>query len=110
MPLVVKKDGRRENFVREKIADGILKACQKRTLTVVDIENMVRAVEVKMQGVGLKEISSQEIGSMVMDVLRTTDKVAYIRFASVYREFKDVEEFFNELRDTSTNVNPPNLL
>lgn len=110
MPLVVKKDGRRENFVREKISDGIQKACQKRPLTVVDIENMVRAVEVKMQGMGLKEISSQEIGSMVMDILRATDKVAYIRFASVYREFKDVEEFFNELRDASFQSNPPHLL
>jgi transcriptional repressor NrdR len=109
MPLVVKKDARRETFVREKIFEGIKKACQKRPLTVTDIENMVRAVEIKIQSLGLKEIASQDIGAIVMDLLRDTDKVAYIRFASVYREFKDVDEFFRELKNSGHSPNPPPL-
>lgn len=110
MPLVVKKDGRRETFVREKIFEGIKKACQKRPLTVADIENMVRTVELKIQALGVKEMASQDIGSIVMDLLRVTDKVAYIRFASVYREFKDVEEFFRELSNSGLNNQTQNLV
>ncbi len=98
LPLVVKKDGRREAFEREKIMEGIRKACQKRPLTVVDFEEMVHSVEVKIQAMGVKEVSAQEIGHIVMDILRQKDKVAYIRFASVYREFQDVDEFVAELK------------
>lgn len=108
MPLVIKKDARREAFAREKIFEGIKKACQKRPLTVADIESIVKNVETRIQSMGLKEISSLDIGAMVMDILRELDKVAYIRFASVYREFKDVEEFFKELNQTSQQDHAPN--
>lgn len=110
MPLVVKKDGRSEEFERDKILDGIKKACQKRPLTVSDVEEMVKAVELEVQFLGVKEIPSQTIGSIVMNVLRGRDKVAYIRFASVYREFKDVEEFFAELQNAGfQQQNSPRL-
>lgn len=98
MPLVVKKDGRRAEFDREKILQGIRLACRKREFTAANFEEMVREVELRAQSLGAREISSQEIGQFVMDTLRKRDKVAYIRFASVYREFKDVEEFLVELR------------
>ena len=101
MPLVVKKDGRREEFDREKIAEGIRIACRKRNFTAADFEDMTREVERKIQGLGVRELASQDIGQYVMEVLHQRDKVAYIRFASVYREFKDVEEFLLELRKES---------
>ncbi len=101
MPLVIKKDGRREEFNRDKIMDGIRKSCQKRLFTVSDFEEMVRSTELKIQSLGVKEIPSVQIGQMVMELLRTKDKVAYIRFASVYRDFKDVEEFLSELKKAS---------
>ncbi len=111
MPLVVKKDGRREEFAREKVFDGIKKACQKRPLTVNDIEELVRSVELKIQALGVKEIASRDIGEIVMEVLRGRDKVAYIRFASVYREFKDIDEFLAELRNAGfTAHNTPATL
>ncbi len=100
MPMVVKKDGRLESFEREKIVSGLKKACQKRPITATDIEEMVKDVERKLQSIGVKEVSSRTIGEMMMEVLRRKDKIAYIRFASVYREFKDVEEFVAELRET----------
>ena len=98
MPLVIKKDARLEAFEREKILAGIKKACQKRSLTVSDFEEMVRSVELKVQSLGLKEISAHEIGKLVMAELRERDKVAYVRFASVYRDFADVDEFVKELK------------
>ncbi len=101
MPLVIKKDGRREEFNREKILEGIRIACRKRALAANDFEEMVREVELRIQSQGLREIPSQEIGRFVMETLRNRDKVAYIRFASVYREFKDVDEFLNELQKES---------
>lgn len=97
MPLVVKKDGRREEFDREKIKVGVTIACRKRSFTANDMEDMVREVELLIQSQGVKEIASTAIGNMVMEALRKRDKVAYIRFASVYREFKDVEEFLAEI-------------
>jgi len=100
MPLVVKKDGRREAFAREKILEGIRKACQKRSFAANDFEEMTREVEIKIQSMGVKELNAQAIGQMVMAILRNRDKVAYIRFASVYREFQDVEEFVAELRES----------
>jgi len=98
MPLVVKKDGRREEFDREKIQEGIKIACQKRNFTAADFEQMVREVELRIQSLGVKELPSGDIGEYVMETLRKRDKVAYIRFASVYREFNDVAEFLTEIR------------
>lgn len=106
MPLVIKKDGRREDFDREKIKLGFKIACQKRPFNAADFEDMAREVELVIQGLGVREIGSNEIGKVVMDVLRRRDKVAYIRFASVYREFKDVEEFLTELQKETLTNNP----
>jgi len=102
MPLVVKKDGLREEFDREKILHGIRVACQKRNFAAADFEEMVREVELQVQALGTREIASQEIGRYVMETLRKRDKVAYIRFASVYREFQDVEEFLIEIQKESS--------
>lgn len=98
MPLVIKKDERREDFDRGKVLEGIRVSCRKRNLTAADYEEMTREVELQIQGLGVKEISSHVIGQFVMDTLRRRDKVAYIRFASVYREFNDVETFLTELQ------------
>lgn len=98
MPLVIKKDGRREPYIREKILDGLKKACQKRTVATSRIEDLVSGIEKKIQGYGLKEVPTRTLGHMVMSELHDLDKVAYVRFASVYREFRDVEEFVAELQ------------
>ena len=103
LPMVVKKDGRTEAFEREKILSGLKKACQKRPFTASDLEELINEVEQKLQAMGVKEVSSRTIGEMLMDILRHKDKIAYVRFASVYREFKDVEEFVAELRGTASN-------
>jgi transcriptional repressor NrdR len=102
MPLVVKKDGVREEFDREKILHGIRVACRKRNFAAADFEEMVREIELQVQALGAREIASQEIGRYVMETLRKRDKVAYIRFASVYREFQDVEEFLIEIQKESS--------
>lgn len=104
MPNVIKKDGRREPFVREKIFSGIQKACQKRPVTTQQIESTVVGIEKLIQSYGLKEIPAKSIGEMVMAALHKLDKVAYVRFASVYREFRDVQEF---VADLSTRVSAP---
>ena len=98
MPVVIKKDGRRENFVREKILDGLQKACQKRPVPSEQIEEVVTLIEKRIQSYGLKEVPTKTIGQMIMLELHKLDKVAYVRFASVYREFRDVEEFVAELQ------------
>lgn len=98
MPLVIKKDGRREEFDRTKVLEGIRVSCRKLPFTASDYEEMTREVEIQIQGLGTKEIASREIGQYVMETLRRRDKVAYIRFASVYREFQDVETFLAELQ------------
>jgi transcriptional repressor NrdR len=98
MPAVVKKDGRREDFDREKILRGIRLAFRKRPVHPDELETIVKEVEQKVQHLGAKELPAQTIGHMVMSALRSRDKVAYIRFASVYREFKDAEEFLSELQ------------
>jgi transcriptional repressor NrdR len=98
MPLVIKKDERREDFDRGKVLEGIRISCRKRNLTAADYEDMTREVELQIQALGVKELSSHIIGQFVMDTLRRRDKVAYIRFASVYREFNDVETFLSELK------------
>jgi transcriptional repressor NrdR len=99
LPAVVKKDGRREPFDRRKIVEGLTRACQKRPVAAEQIEELVTAVERSLQELGEKEILSHEIGERVMERLRTLDAVAYVRFASVYRDFRDVGEFMNELQD-----------
>jgi transcriptional repressor NrdR len=98
MPAVIKKDDRREPFVREKILSGINKACQKRSVPILKIEELLNQIEKRIQSYGLKEIPSRAIGQMVMVELHKLDKVAYVRFSSVYREFRDVEEFVAELQ------------
>lgn len=97
LPMIVKKDGRREPFNREKIISGIKKACQKRPISITDIEDFVDSLEVHFQDIGKKEIDSKEVGESVIGRLREWDEVAYVRFASVYRQFKDINEFMAEL-------------
>lgn len=97
LPLVVKKDGRREPFDRTKILQGLKKACEKRPVGLSVIEEVVDRVEKKMLEMGEPEIPSRVIGEEVMTQLHGVDQVAYVRFASVYREFKDVTQFMDEL-------------
>jgi len=97
LPMVIKKDGRREPFNREKIIEGIKKACQKRPISITKIEDFVDSQEVYFQELGKKEIESKEVGERVINNLKEWDEVAYVRFASVYRQFKDINEFMAEL-------------
>ena len=99
MLLVVKKDGRREPFDRQKIIAGILRACEKRPVSLTTIEEMVNQIEAGLLERGEREVETQEIGEAVMHALHDVDQVAYVRFASVYREFKDLGEFMLELKD-----------
>ena len=96
--MVAKKDGRREPFDRSKIVIGILKACEKRPVGIEQIEDMVDRIEKSINSSMEKEVSSEAIGLMVMDELRHLDEVAYVRFASVYRQFKDIDEFMDVLK------------
>lgn len=97
--MVVKKDGRRERFERQKLIAGLLKACEKRPVRVNALEAVADRVEAALQEKPDKEISTTEIGQHVMQELRQLDKVAYVRFASVYRHFRDIGEFMTELED-----------
>ncbi len=97
--LVVKKNGLREEFNREKIMRGVMRAAEKRPVPMDAIQNLVDQVESKVRAAGSNEVSSQLIGGYVMDLLAKVDDVAYIRFASVYREFKDMGAFVNELQE-----------
>lgn len=97
LPMVVKKDGRREPFNRNKIIAGIASACQKRPVSVTRIEEFVDSIELYFQELGKKEIVSSEVGERVINKLKEWDEVAYVRFASVYRQFKDINEFMAEL-------------
>ncbi len=99
LPSVIKKDGRREPFDRLKILSGLKKACEKRPVSFEALEKTVGDIEKSLQEKGLKEIPSTVIGEEVMDHLHKLDEVAYVRFASVYRSFKDINEFMNELKD-----------
>ena len=99
LPMVVKKDGRREPFNREKITEGIQKACQKRPISMTKIEEFVDSLELYFQELGKKEVESEEIGEKVIGALKEWDGVAYVRFASVYRQFKDINEFMEELEE-----------
>jgi transcriptional repressor NrdR len=110
MPLVIKKDGRREPFSRDKMLSGIDKACQKRAIPAQKIEETAQRIEKRIQAEGLKEIPARNVGQMVMKELHQLDKVAYVRFASVYREFRDVEEFVAELQEPPVVQEDPNHL
>ncbi len=98
LPLVVKKDGRREQFDRAKILGGLRKACEKRPVSISDLEKAASRIESELTERGEKEVTSNEIGRVVMDELKKLDEVAYVRFASVYRQFKDITEFMEELK------------
>jgi len=98
LPLVVKKDGRREAFDREKLIAGLKKACQKRPVSMDAMERIVAEVERELQESGEKEVPASFIGERVMEALKNLDPVAYVRFASVYRSFRDVNEFMDELK------------
>jgi transcriptional repressor NrdR len=103
LPYVIKKDGRREPFDRAKIVSGMQRACEKRPVSMEQIEALVDQLERHFQECGDKEIPASLIGEAVMDALHDTDEVAYVRFASVYRQFKDINEFMNELTDLLKN-------
>ncbi|MCX5699459.1 MAG: transcriptional regulator NrdR [Candidatus Omnitrophica bacterium] len=97
--LVIKKDGRREAFDRKKILAGIIRACEKRPVSVEKMENVVTQVEHSIQKKSDREVLASRIGELVMEKLKLIDDVAYVRFASVYRQFKDVGQFMVELKD-----------
>lgn len=99
LPLVIKKDGRREVFDRQKIISGIQRACEKRPVPIATIEKVVDQMEVSLQESGEKEIAASRIGEAIMEALQALDEVAYVRFASVYRQFRDINEFMSELTD-----------
>lgn len=98
MPVVVKKDGRREPFDRTKIVSGLKKACEKRPISMATIEAVADRIEKRIQELGETEIASPLIGEEVMKELSQLDQVAYVRFASVYREFKDIDQFMDEIK------------
>ncbi|AVQ99595.1 transcriptional regulator [Oceanobacillus picturae] len=97
--IIVKKDGTRQEYSREKLIRGLIKACEKRPVPLEKIEAVAIDVEKELRNTGMSEIDSNEIGEMVMDRLSEVDEVAYVRFASVYRQFKDISVFFDELKD-----------
>jgi transcriptional repressor NrdR len=97
--MVVKKDGRREKFDRQKVLAGLLKACEKRPVSMARLAEIVNEVEAKLMDKPDREITTTEIGELLMERLRVLDKIAYVRFASVYRNFQDEEAFFRELKN-----------
>jgi transcriptional repressor NrdR len=99
LPMVVKKDGRREPFERAKIVNGIKRACEKRPVSVDTIEKLAETIERQLQESGEREVTSRAIGEAVMREMHDVDGVAYVRFASVYRSFRDVHEFMHELEE-----------
>jgi transcriptional repressor NrdR len=96
--MVIKKDGRREKFDRQKVLNGLLKACEKRPISMAKLSDLVSQVEARVTDSPDREITTTEIGEYLMDALRGLDKIAYVRFASVYRDFQDEQAFLNELR------------
>src|SRR5215468_11281017 len=105
--MVVKKDGRREKFERQKVLSGVLRACEKRPISMSQMEQIVNAVEQFVVDSPDRERSAPDIGERIMDSLKQIDKVAYIRFASVYRDFQDVSEFHSELERLITKEEKP---
>lgn len=104
--MVVKKDGRREKFDRQKVLTGLLKACEKRPVSMAKLAEIVDQVEARLMETPEREISTTDIGEMLMERLRQLDKIAYVRFASVYRNFQDEEAFFAELKDLMRQKRP----
>jgi transcriptional repressor NrdR len=104
--MVVKKDGRREKFDRQKVLNGLLKACEKRPVPMAKLAELVDAVESRLSDNPDREIITTDIGEMLMDRLKGLDKIAYVRFASVYRDFQDVEAFLNELKNLVLQKRP----
>jgi transcriptional repressor NrdR len=98
LPMVVKKDGRREPFDRHKILSGVKKACEKRPISIIQMEELIDGIERKLQDSEAKEIHVDKLGEQLMEALRDLDEVAYVRFASVYRSFRDINEFMSELK------------
>lgn len=98
LPMVIKKDGRREFFDRHKILTGLKKACEKRPIPIAKLEEIENSIEKKLVSMNVKEIQSSWIGEEVMSQLKELDKVAYVRFASVYRQFKDINELMEEVK------------
>ena len=96
---VIKKDNSRELFDREKLKKGIIKACEKRPVAIEKIENILNKIETKLRSLSKNEIQSKSLGEEVMKHLKSLDKIAYIRFASVYRDFRDIEEFNKEIKN-----------
>jgi transcriptional repressor NrdR len=96
--MVIKKDGRREKFDRQKVLSGLLKACEKRPVSMARLSELVNAVESRVSDSPDREISTIEVGEFLMSNLRDLDKIAYVRFASVYRDFQDEQAFFDELK------------
>jgi transcriptional repressor NrdR len=103
LPVVIKKDGSRENFDREKIRGGLRRACEKRPVSIEAIDAAVEAIEKRVQELCQKEVDSRALGELVMDELRKMDKIAYVRFASVYREFSDVSQFVDTLKSLGSS-------
>jgi len=99
LPMIIKKDGRREAFDRVKLLHGIQKACEKRPIGMDTIEDVVGQIELWAVDTGKAEVPSSQLGEKVMDALHKLDEIAYVRFASVYRSFKDINEFMDELKE-----------
>ncbi|WP_028400932.1 transcriptional regulator NrdR [Ectobacillus panaciterrae] len=97
--IVVKKEGTREEFSKEKILRGLIKACEKRPVSLKQLEEVTQSIERDLRNLGISEVKSEMVGEMVMEQLRCIDDVAYVRFASVYRQFKDLNVFIDELKD-----------
>jgi len=106
LPLVVKKDGRREAFERQKVLGGLRRACDKRAVPLARLEQLVDAIERELIDASEKEVSAEHVGESVMRHLRDVDPVAYVRFASVYRQFKDIDELRNELDELASRPSP----
>jgi transcriptional repressor NrdR len=97
--IVVKKEGIREEFSKEKILRGLIRACEKRPVSLKQLEEVAHDIEKELRNIGIPEVATENIGEMVMERLAKIDEVAYVRFASVYRQFKDLNVFIDELRD-----------
>ncbi len=110
MPVVIKKDGRREPFSRDKVIGGLKMAFLKRPVETAQVEFITRKIEKSIQGFGLKEIPSQTIGKMLMTEIHDIDQVAYVRFASVYKKFKDVEDFVKDIKKRPRPLTQPESL
>ena len=104
--LIIKKDGRRETFDRQKLLRGIMSACQKRPVPLAKLEEAARDIQGKLMELSEREVPSRQLGELVMDALKSLDSVAYVRFASVYRDFKDLPDFFKELEGLMGSSTP----